>query len=69
MDNVALVADVIDHHPEWTNYESEVCVNLSTHDVDNKVSMKDFILAKAMVKWNRNGGDNKCVIYLYIALL
>mgnify|MGYP001951633748 CR=1 FL=1 len=49
MDNVALVADVMDHHPEWTHYENEVEVNLSTHDVGNKVSYKDLVLAKSMV--------------------
>merc|ERR1711907_157800 len=52
MDNVAYVADEMDHHPEWTNKNAEVVVNLSTHDVGNKISFKDIILAKAMENIN-----------------
>jgi 4a-hydroxytetrahydrobiopterin dehydratase len=50
MDNVAIVAEAMDHHPEWTHYDNEVEIHLSTHDAGNRISYKDLILASAMVR-------------------
>ncbi len=47
MARAALVAEKIDHHPEWSNVYKTVEVTLSTHD-DGGVTQKDIELAKAM---------------------
>ena len=49
MTEVALEAEKIDHHPDWTNVYSSVDVTLSTHD-QNKLTNKDLSLAKTMEK-------------------
>ena len=47
MARVALVAEKMDHHPEWSNVYKTVDVVLSTHDAGG-VTEKDIALAKAM---------------------
>lgn len=47
MTSVALVAESMDHHPEWKNVYNRVSVALSTHDA-GKVTSKDLALAKKM---------------------
>ena len=47
MTRVALVAEKMDHHPEWFNVYKTVEVTLSTHDAGG-VTDKDIALAKAM---------------------
>jgi len=47
MTRVALKADQMDHHPEWTNVYSRVDVVLTTHDA-NGVTDKDVLLAAFM---------------------
>lgn len=49
MTQSALVAEKIDHHPEWFNVYKTVEVTLATHDV-NGLTELDFKLAKAMDK-------------------
>jgi 4a-hydroxytetrahydrobiopterin dehydratase len=44
MSRVALVAESMDHHPEWSNVYNRVVVDLSTHDVAGITSL-DFTLA------------------------
>lgn len=46
MAEVALVAEKMDHHPEWSNVYSRVAVTLTTHDAGG-VTEKDFALAQA----------------------
>lgn len=43
----ALVAEKMDHHPEWSNVYKTVEVTLSTHDAGG-LTQKDIELAKAM---------------------
>jgi len=47
MTRVALKADMMDHHPEWSNVYNKVEVVLTTHDA-NGVTAKDVELAKFM---------------------
>ena len=46
MTAVALVAERMDHHPEWSNVYNRVTLELSTHDAGGVTSL-DFELAEA----------------------
>lgn len=50
MTRVALLAENMDHHPEWFNVYNKVDVTLSTHDAAG-VTEKDIAMAKAMEAW------------------
>lgn len=47
MTRVALVAEHMDHHPEWFNVYNRVEITLSTHDCGG-LSMLDIDMAKAI---------------------
>lgn len=47
MSRVALLAEKMDHHPEWMNVYKTVDVRLTTHDAGG-VTEKDVAMAKAM---------------------
>lgn len=47
MARVALLAEKMEHHPEWFNVYNRVDVWLTTHDVGG-LSMLDFELARRM---------------------
>lgn len=49
MTRMAIIADRMDHHPEWFNVYNRVDVTLTTHDAGG-VTDKDVTLAKAMEK-------------------
>ncbi len=49
MTRAALVAEKMDHHPEWFNVYKTVEVTLSTHDADGLTEL-DVRLAEAMNK-------------------
>lgn len=53
MARAALVAEKLDHHPDWTNAFSKISVCLSTHTAGG-VTEKDFALARAMDAIARN---------------
>jgi 4a-hydroxytetrahydrobiopterin dehydratase len=44
MTRVALVAESMNHHPEWFNVWNKVVIDLNTHDVKG-ISDQDFKLA------------------------
>ena len=48
MARVALVAEKLDHHPNWSNVYNVVEVFLCTHEAENTVTEKDHQLAKAI---------------------
>ena len=45
MTRVALVAQAMDHHPEWFNVWNKVVIDLTTHSVKG-ISDYDFVLAE-----------------------
>ena len=47
MTHAAIVAEKMDHHPEWSNAYNRVLVRLSTHDAGG-VTDRDIALAEAM---------------------
>lgn len=47
MARVALVAEKMDHHPEWSNAYKTVDITLSTHDAGG-LTERDIGLAEAM---------------------
>ncbi|MDZ7268995.1 MAG: 4a-hydroxytetrahydrobiopterin dehydratase [candidate division KSB1 bacterium] len=44
MARVALLAEAMNHHPEWSNVYNRVVIDLVTHDAGG-ISAKDFALA------------------------
>ena len=47
MSRVAMLAEKMDHHPEWSNVYRTVDVTLSTHDAGG-LSALDIAMARAM---------------------
>jgi 4a-hydroxytetrahydrobiopterin dehydratase len=48
MTRVALLAEKMNHHPNWSNVYNKVTIELSSHDAGNIVTTKDRKLAKAI---------------------
>lgn len=48
MTQVAIVAEKMDHHPNWSNVYNKVEIALSTHDAGDIVTEKDHKLAEAI---------------------
>ena len=46
MSGVALIAERMDHHPEWSNVYNRVTMDLTTHDAGG-LTVLDFDLAAA----------------------
>ena len=46
MTKVAMIAEKMDHHPEWSNVYNTVNITLTTHDKGNTITAKDRELAK-----------------------
>jgi 4a-hydroxytetrahydrobiopterin dehydratase len=55
MSSVALVAERLNHHPEWRNVYNRVEVELTTHDAKGLTRL-DFELAGAMDHFARDVG-------------
>lgn len=47
MTSVAIIAEKMDHHPEWSNVYNRVDILLTTHDADG-LSERDVKLAEAI---------------------
>ncbi|MEL7145258.1 MAG: 4a-hydroxytetrahydrobiopterin dehydratase [Bacteroidota bacterium] len=50
MSQVAIIAEKMDHHPNWSNVYNKVTIELTTHDAGNVVTEKDRKLADAIDK-------------------
>jgi len=48
MTRVALVAEKLDHHPDWTNSYNRVSITLRSHDAGNTVTARDRRMAAAI---------------------
>lgn len=48
MTQVAITAEKMDHHPNWSNVYNTVTIHLTTHDEGNIITKKDKALAKAI---------------------
>ncbi|MEJ7778112.1 MAG: 4a-hydroxytetrahydrobiopterin dehydratase [Daejeonella sp.] len=46
MTRVAMIAEKMNHHPDWSNSYNEVRISLSTHSAGNSVTAKDRTLAE-----------------------
>ncbi len=55
MTRAAMVAEKIDHHPEWSNVYRTVAVTLTTHDAGG-LTERDIALAEAMDEIARQQG-------------
>jgi 4a-hydroxytetrahydrobiopterin dehydratase len=49
MTSVALLAEAMGHHPDWSNVYNRVTIALTTHDVGG-ISTRDFALAKKITE-------------------
>ncbi len=47
MSQVALLAEKLDHHPEWSNVYNRVSITLTTHDAGG-LSERDVAMARAI---------------------
>ena len=50
MSQVALLAEKMDHHPDWSNEYNRVTIRLNTHSEGNKITDKDRKLAALIDK-------------------
>ena len=48
MTRVALIAEVQEHHPDWSNEYNKVKISLCTHEKSDAITEKDHQLAKAI---------------------
>ena len=48
MSRVALLAEKMDHHPNWSNVWNTVTIELTSHDAGNTVTDRDRRLAEAI---------------------
>lgn len=53
MTKLALVAEKLEHHPEWTNIYNSVTISLITHDAD-AISQLDLEFAQACNRYFDN---------------
>lgn len=46
MSKVAIIAEKLNHHPEWSNVYNQVNITLTTHDKGNTITAKDREMAQ-----------------------
>ena len=50
MTQIALLAEKMNHHPDWSNCWNKVDIRLSTHDAGNVITQKDIDLSEGITK-------------------
>jgi 4a-hydroxytetrahydrobiopterin dehydratase len=50
MTRVALLADTMNHHPDWRNINNKVEIRLTTHELGSIITDKDWELARRIDK-------------------
>ena len=50
MNRVALLAERLDHHPDWRNVYNQLEIRLSTHDAGGLTAL-DLQMAQAIDRW------------------
>lgn len=50
MNKVALLAEKLGHHPDWSNSYNKLNIRLSSHDAGNKITEKDRNFAELIDK-------------------
>lgn len=48
MSKVAIIAEKMNHHPNWSNVYNKVSIELTTHDAGNTITKKDRELSSAI---------------------
>jgi 4a-hydroxytetrahydrobiopterin dehydratase len=48
MSKVAIIAEKMGHHPNWSNVYNKVTIELTTHDAGNTITEKDRKLSDAI---------------------
>jgi 4a-hydroxytetrahydrobiopterin dehydratase len=51
MTRVAMLAEKMDHHPEWSNIWNRVDISLTTHEAGG-LSARDIAMAEAIDAWS-----------------
>lgn len=55
MNSVAMTAEKMNHHPEWSNVYNKVNITLTTHEAGNTITDKDRELADKIEEiYNKN---------------
>ena len=54
MSSVAIIAEKMNHHPNWSNVYNNVSFHLNTHDAGDIVTDKDHKLAAAIEELAQN---------------
>ncbi|KAK4701679.1 4a-hydroxytetrahydrobiopterin dehydratase, partial [Phenoliferia sp. Uapishka_3] len=57
MSRVALAAEKLNHHPEWSNVYSKVSIDLTTHDRGSTLTDLDVRLATRINKFAEEAGN------------
>jgi 4a-hydroxytetrahydrobiopterin dehydratase len=56
MSKVAELAEMVNHHPNWSNVYNQVAIELTSHDAGNTVSEKDIEMALAINRIDATSG-------------
>ena len=55
MSEIAIEADKLDHHPEWSNVYNRVAITLTTHDADGLTARDQALADKIAAALERRG--------------